>query len=66
MYTYMHASIQKAISEVSENAADIGYFCTVHKGMGVGKIPVHFYYDPYIYIKQETSNRRDVRVALPQ
>lgn len=64
----MHASIQKAISEVSENAADIGYFCTVHKGVGVGKIPVHFYYryDPYIYIKQETSNRRDVRVALPQ
>lgn len=32
----MHASIRKAISEVSENAADIGYFCTVHKGVGVG------------------------------
>lgn len=62
----MHASIQKAISEVSENAADIGCSRTVHKGVGVGKIPVHFYYDPYIYIKQETSNRRDVRVALPQ
>lgn len=45
----MHASIRKAISEVSENAADIGYFCTVHKGVGVGQIPVHFYYDPYIY-----------------
>lgn len=46
----MHASIQKAISEVSENAADIGCSRTVHKGVGVGKIPVHFYYDPYIYI----------------
>lgn len=46
----MHASIQKAISEVSENAADIGYSRTVHKGVGVGQIPVHFYYDPYIYI----------------
>lgn len=42
----MHASIQKAISEVSENAADIGYSRTVHKGVGVGQIPVHFYYDP--------------------
>lgn len=39
MYTYMHASIHKAISvvHVPENAADIGYSCTVQKkGWGVG------------------------------
>lgn len=32
----MYVSIRKVILEVLENVVDIGYFCIVYKGVGVG------------------------------